>query len=182
MRKISIVLICFSLVATLCLLQNARGAEGPQVSQQVISATEMNPVERGKHLVMIAGCNDCHTKNYLTLEGNVPEAEWLEGSSLGWSGPWGTTYAVNLREFIQPLTEQQWVDIARMLKARPPMPWWELRELDTRDLAAIYQCVKQLGPSGEAAPTYLPPGQKPNPPYAEFVLGPAPAPTSETQK
>jgi hypothetical protein len=31
-------------------------------------------------------------------EGNVPEKEWLMGSGAqGWRGPWGTTYASNLR-------------------------------------------------------------------------------------
>src|SRR5262245_23109438 len=58
------------------------------------SATDL---ERGRYLVKIAGCNDCHTPGYLLSAGQVPEALWLTGDSFGWRGPWGTTYATNLR-------------------------------------------------------------------------------------
>jgi hypothetical protein len=74
---------------------------------------------------------------------------------------------------MQGLTEDQWVDFARTLKARPPMPWWELREIDAQDLRSIYRLIKHLGPVGEDAPAFLMPGQKPNTPYAEFFLVPA---------
>jgi hypothetical protein len=47
-------------------------------------------VERGRYLVSIAGCNDCHTANYPVRGGKVPEAEWLTGDALGWRGPWRT--------------------------------------------------------------------------------------------
>ncbi|MDX1487796.1 MAG: hypothetical protein R3268_06320, partial [Acidiferrobacterales bacterium] len=62
-------------------------------------AAEIDPklVERGRYLSVIAGCNDCHTSGYLWSNGDVPEKDWLTGDTLGWRGPWGTTYAVNLR-------------------------------------------------------------------------------------
>ena len=56
--------------------------------------------------------------------GKVPEAEWLKGDSLGWRGPWGTTYPANLRLYMAPMTQDQWVRTAKDLKTRPPMPWF----------------------------------------------------------
>jgi hypothetical protein len=38
-----------------------------------------------------------------------------------------------------------------------------------QDLRAILLFVKNLGPKGVNAPAYLPPNQKPKPPYFEFV-------------
>jgi len=49
-------------------------------------------LERGKYLVVVGGCNDCHTPNYPETAGKVPEADWLAGSAVGFQGPWGTTY------------------------------------------------------------------------------------------
>ena len=43
---------------------------------------------RGKYLVQIAGCNDCHTPGYTSSAGKVDEKLWLTGDQLGWRGPW----------------------------------------------------------------------------------------------
>jgi mono/diheme cytochrome c family protein len=134
------------------------------------SSPRASQLAQGRYLVMMSGCNDCHTHGYLQLEGKVPETDWLTGESVGWYGPWGTTYAINLRLFIHSLTEDAWVNFSRGLKARPAMPWWELREMKEQDLRAIYRFVRSLGPKGQNAPSYLPPDQKPKPPYFEFVL------------
>ena len=58
-------------------------------------------VKRGRYLVKTGGCNDCHTAVYAMIGGNVPEAEWLRGDEVGWRGVWGTTYATNLRLYMQ---------------------------------------------------------------------------------
>jgi len=129
-------------------------------------------IDRGRYLVMIAGCNDCHTPNYLLSDGKTPEAEWLTGSSFGWHGPWGTTYAPNLRLLLDTLGEDEWVQKATQLKARPPMPWYSLNLLKDEDLRAIYRYVRHIGPAGEPAPQYLPPGQEPPPPFASFPSPP----------
>ena len=76
-------------------------------------------VERGRYLVRIGGCNDCHTPGYAVTGGKVPESQWLVGDALGWRGPWGTTYATNLRLYMQDLTEEQWVQKGKALSARP---------------------------------------------------------------
>lgn len=78
-------------------------------------------VDRGKYLVTIAGCNDCHTP--LTMGPNGPEPDWsrmLSGhpeslvmpeapklpegpwqvsvahTITAWSGPWGVSFTANL--------------------------------------------------------------------------------------
>jgi mono/diheme cytochrome c family protein len=127
-----------------------------------------NQVERGRYLIRIGGCNDCHTAGYAPTGGKVPEPQWLTGDGLGWSGPWGTTYATNLRLYMQNLTEDQWVKTARTLQTRPPMPWFNVRDMSTRDLRAMYRYVRHLGPAGNPAPAYLPPEKTPPQPYVQF--------------
>jgi mono/diheme cytochrome c family protein len=125
-------------------------------------------LKRGKYLVQIGGCNDCHTPGYPEKGGKVPEAQWLTGDILGWRGPWGTTYATNLRLYFQDLTEDEWVKKGKALKARPPMPWFNLRDMTTTDLRALYRYVRHLGPAGKPAPAYLPPDKMPPQPYVQF--------------
>jgi len=87
------------------------------------AAPAQSPVERGKYLVMVGGCNDCHTPKKMgpngpeadmtrELSGN-PQTEklaavppgliapdkWLTivNNHLGaWAGPWGVSFAANL--------------------------------------------------------------------------------------
>ena len=128
-------------------------------------------VERGRYLVQVAGCNDCHTPGYIMAEGRVPEKDWLIGERLGWRGPWGTTYAVNLRLALNDLSEEQWLLKAKVGQFRPPMPWFNLHAMTEDDLRAIYHFVRALGPAGEPAPAYVPPDKEPAGPA---VLFPAP--------
>lgn len=125
-------------------------------------------VERGRYLVKIAGCNDCHTAGYAPSGGNVPEDQWLTGDKLGFRGPWGTTYPINLRLHVQAYSEEQWLEYARSMQSRPPMPWFALRDMTEDDRRAIYHYMRHLGPAGEPAPVYLPPGERPNGPVIQF--------------
>ena len=153
-------------IAALCALL----ASLPVVAQEKKKADPQ--VERGRYLVRIAGCNDCHTAGYALSGGKVPESQWLTGDALGWRGPWGTTYPTNLRLSMQDLTEEQWVKKAKMLNARPPMPWFNVRDMSASDLRAIYRYVRQLGPAGKPAPAYVPPGETPSGPYVQFPAPP----------
>jgi mono/diheme cytochrome c family protein len=125
-------------------------------------------VERGRYVVTIGGCNDCHTPNYAPSGGKVPEKEWLTGDALGWRGPWGTTYPSNLRLYMQDLSEEQWVRKAKGLMTRPPMPWFNVRAMSARDLRAMYRYIRHLGPAGKPAPAYVPPDKTPPPPFVQF--------------
>jgi mono/diheme cytochrome c family protein len=133
---------------------------------------EQGMIERGRYLMRIAGCNDCHTAGYAQSGGNVPEAQWLTGDALGWSGPWGTTYPANLRLVIAGMSEQEWIQRARAAKYRPPMPWFALRDMSEADLRAAYRYIRSLGPAGKPAPAYVPPGDKAAGPVVMFPAPP----------
>src|SRR4051812_10783988 len=124
-------------------------------------------VDRGRYVVRTAGCNDCHTPGYAASGGAVKEPHWLTGDSLGWEGAWGTTYPINLRLFMQSITADQWLNLARQ-PARPPMPWFALRDMTDADLLAIYHYVRSLGPAGQQAPAFVPPGQAAATPVIRF--------------
>jgi len=84
-------------------------------------APTQSPVERGKYLTLVGGCNDCHTPKKMTAMGPVPDTSLLlsghpaamplfavnrkemEGKGLAvtndmtaWVGPWGVSYSANL--------------------------------------------------------------------------------------
>lgn len=135
-------------------------------------------VERGRYIAQVAGCNDCHTAGYLLSGGEVPVSEWLRGDSFGWRGPWGTTYPPNLRLFLKDMSEDQWIEVARTLKRRSPMPWYTVNMMHEDDLRSLYRFVRSLGEPGEHAPAYVPPGVDPGGAYALF---PSPPPAETEQ-
>ncbi len=144
----------------------------PAVSPQVVAAS---PIEAGRYLVVIGGCNDCHTPGWDTSNGKVPEDDWLTGKAYGFRGPWGTTYPGNLRTFFSTMTEDQWVAFATNWHARPPMPSMNLQQMSDSDLRAMYQFITSLGEKGVPAPNYVPPNKEPATPYA--VLAPYDSPS-----
>lgn len=131
------------------------------------STATTTSIDRGRYIVKTAGCNDCHTPGYAQSGGQTEEQHWLVGDSVGWSGPWGVTYPINLRLFMQSVTAEQWMKIARQ-PARPPMPWFALRDMSDADLLAVYEYIRDLGPAGEEAPAYLAPGTKATTPVVAF--------------
>ena len=165
MNKFIPIVFFLTLVATQMLYRTAIASE-PALDPQLI--------EQGRYIARIAGCNDCHTPGYIFTGGNVPESLWLSGDSFGWRGPWGTTYGSNLRLFINNMSEDAWVAVARTLKRRPPMPWFNLNEMKESDLRSLYQFILSLGDPGAPAPAYVPPDKEPETPYAIF-----PAPPTE---
>ncbi|HEX7718360.1 MAG TPA: hypothetical protein VF389_01020, partial [Woeseiaceae bacterium] len=85
------------------------------------AGTSDGKLERGKYLVTIAGCNDCHTPWKLGPQGPepdmnrmlsghpeslalpepppLPEGPWVvlaDATNTAWSGPWGISYTANL--------------------------------------------------------------------------------------
>src|SRR5689334_16080369 len=156
-------------VAVLSAVSAAAGAADAPETQRATS----KDLSRGKYIVQIAGCNDCHTPGYAMSGGKVPEKDWLVGDQLGWRGGWGTTYPVNLRLYMQKISEAQWVQRAKSMETRPPMPWFALRAMTDADLRALYRFIRHLGPAGTEAPAYVPPDQEPKPPYVQFP-GPPP--------
>lgn len=128
-------------------------------------------IEAGRYLVAVGGCNDCHTPGYVQGGGKTPESDRLKGSVTGWQGPWGTTYAHNLRLTTASLTEDEWVEMLSTRDALPIMPWPSVRALHEADKRAIYRYVRSLpGDAGAPAPSALPPGQMPTTPYEDLNL------------
>jgi len=131
------------------------------------AAADTAAIKRGQYLVQIGGCNDCHTTGYAEKAGNVPLDEWLTGAPVGFKGAWGTSYAANLRLTVSALTEDQWVTFARVPR-RPPMPWFNLRDMNDDDLRAIYRFIRELGPKGQRTPAAAAPGVTVNTPVIVF--------------
>ena len=122
-------------------------------------------VERGKQVSMVGGCNDCHTLGYNESGGKIDPATALKGTAIGWRGPWGTTYPRNLRITVQDKTEDQFVEYAKKLQTRPPMPYYNVNAMDESDIRSLYQYIKSLGAPGDQVPEFVPPGTEPKTPY-----------------
>ena len=134
------------------------------VPSSLLAAEEVS-VERGLYISIIGGCHFCHTEGYRAAEGKIDPAKALQGSSIGWRGPWGTTYAVNLRDIVLGYTEDKWIDRMKTKVNLPPMPWYQLQAMDESDLRSLYRYIKSLGFPGDSAPFYREPGKEPRTPY-----------------
>jgi len=147
-----LILLFFNLLFVSCM--------GPGWQQQ-------QDVERGRKLVLEMRCNNCHTPDY-DLRASVPEEDWLVGSNLGFYGPSGTVYPVNLRLLVNRISEDKWVNLTRQMRKGMPMDAVLLPSAPEQDLRAIYRFVKYLGPKGEPAPESLPAGETPQTRYIEY--------------
>jgi hypothetical protein len=120
-----------------------------------------DPVSAGRFLVNFGGCNDCHTPHWNQLHDQIPEAARLTGNPEGFAGPWGTSYASNLRLMFAGMSEAEWLRRVRDPgQTHPPMPWWNLQALTVDDQRAIYAYIRGLGPAGERMPKYAPPAAR----------------------
>ena len=160
---------------------DATPAEASASPKPYISAE--SDIDAGRYLVKIGGCNDCHTPGYvegIMMTGTaMPEADWLKGADVGFSGPWGVSYAANLRLSFQNMDEEQFIEMARKGQGRPPMPWPSLQAMSDEDLSAIYTYIHSLGAAGEPAPAALSPGVAPDRPHIPFIPQ---APTKQATK
>ena len=151
--------------ALLASLAVAAAITGPAAADQ---KADRKMLEHGRYLIQVGGCNDCHTPGYPESGGQMPREQWLTGSPVGFSGPWGTTYPSNLRLTVNAMTEAQWLKRARSAM-RPPMPGPSLNAMSDQDLRAVYRFIRGLGATGVPAPAYVPPDQVVVTPYIEFV-------------
>jgi len=162
MRRVLAVCVVASLVAAVVSVTGCGNSAAGGGSAVKVAGPSREAI--GKYLVQIGGCNDCHTPG--AMEGKLPaESEWLTGSPLGFKGPWGTTYAPNLRLKIQPYTEEMFIKTFKARDAKPPMPWASLHAMSNEDLGAVWVYIKSLGQAGQAMPEALPPGVEPRGPY-----------------
>jgi hypothetical protein len=103
--------------------QQPTAAPNQSTTTSAQTTPTQTPVERGKYLVTVGGCNDCHTPKKLGPNGPEPDmtrelsgnpatekvtpvpakliapGKWLTvaNNHLGaWAGPWGVSFAMNL--------------------------------------------------------------------------------------
>jgi mono/diheme cytochrome c family protein len=134
-------------------------------------------IERGKYLVTISGCSDCHTAG--SLEGKPDMAHYLGGGDIGWALPGlGTFVPPNLTPDkatgLGNWTRKQIVT-AIMTGKRPDgrilapiMPWQDFAHLHRRDAFAIAAYLKSLPPVHHQVPG--PFGAKDKPPIPVYAI------------
>ena len=147
-------------------------------------------IERGKYLVTLGGCDDCHTPGYFF--GKPDMARFLGGSEVGFEIPGlGVFHGPNLtpdqdtglgkwstEEIVTAITKGQRPD-GRVLA--PIMPWHAFANLTRDDVLAITTFLKSLPAVKNKVPGPFGPSEKPTsfvmkivPPEAVTAEGSAP--------
>jgi len=127
-------------------------------------------VERGKYLVTIAGCNDCHTPGYFL--GKPDTARYLGGSDVGFEVPGlGVFYGANLTSDKETglgnWTTEQIINTFQTgvrpdgRHLAPPMPAPAFAKLTKSDARAIATFLKSLPPVNNKVPGPFGPNEKP---------------------
>ncbi|SEO32101.1 hypothetical protein SAMN05192574_10762 [Mucilaginibacter gossypiicola] len=182
----ALMLLVYSLVSC-----GGRAKEQSSVQADTISGTML--VKRGEYLVTTMGCNDCHSPKYMTPHGpaidslsmlsgfpaNKPVPEYpadlvkkgyvvFTGDATAAMGPWGTSFAANLRpddtgigtwteaQFKNALTHGKFKGLDGSRTLMPPMPWQNFVALQDRDVKAIFHYLKSLSPYKNIVPAFIP--------------------------
>lgn len=134
------------------------------------SGVAAQEIERGKYLVGLGGCFDCHTPGYFL--GKPDMTRYLGGSDVGFEIPGlGVFYGPNLT----PDRETglgNWTSDQIVLALRtgrrpdgrilaPAMPWRQLSQLSDSDAAAIAAYLKSLSSVSNRVPGPFKPNEKP---------------------
>jgi mono/diheme cytochrome c family protein len=137
--------------------------------------TKAERVDRGRYLVSIAGCHDCHSPKVDTMMTPDP-ARPLSGRPMttqpptqgpneirasldftAFAGPWGNSYAANLTPDRETGIGARYDEMAFIKTIRtgkkpegealaPPMPWPVYSKMTDEDLKAVYAYLKTLPP------------------------------------
>jgi mono/diheme cytochrome c family protein len=171
---------------------NAQTADAHVDTTTSAPEAKMSPVKRGEYLVTLGGCNDCHTPMKMGANGPEPDMSrmlsglpedvkltkppkhdgaWMwsgAGANAAFSGPWGTSYAMNLTPDsltgIGTWTEEIFMNTIRSGKhwgtsrpIMPPMPWFNYAKATDEDLKAIYAYLRTIPPVHNTIRPYEPP-------------------------
>src|SRR5207249_10927311 len=157
-----------------------------QSAGQATKAGTASAVERGKYLVSITGCHDCHSPKK-DAAGHVDETRPLSGRPAttpapsttageihtaldltAWTGPWGTTYASNLTPdtttglLARRYDEASFVAVFRTGKKPngvgilPPMPYAMYANMTDVDLTSIWAYLQTIKPVCNKHPANVP--------------------------
>ncbi len=161
-HKLIILLVVMLVVTAGCV------ESGKKVSWNEAKRQQSLVIDRGRQVIKTMGCNSCHTQDYMIKRFNIPEEDWLLGSTLGFHGTYGTAYPTNLRLLLNNMTEDEWLVLAKQMRENSPMAWIMLSATVDQDLRAIYKFVKHLGPKGTPALSRLAAGVMPTTQYVEY--------------
>lgn len=136
-------------------------------------------VARGKYLVTLMGCGDCHTPGYFL--GKPDLAHPLSGSDIGFFVPGvGVRWGPNLTPDPQTgLGTWSDADVIRALRTGvtpggrrliPAMPYESFAALTDADAAAIVAYLRSLPPVRHAVPAPVGPDEKPSAGYLTVVM------------
>lgn len=150
-------------------------------------------VVRGKYLVDVMGCHDCHTPWKLGPNGpemdmsraltghpeemTMPPAPalapgpWMAtfGATMtAWSGPWGTSFTMNLtpdkETGLGDWTVEQFIATMKTGRDRgkgrpllPPMPYFNLAKLSDEDIRSVFAYLQSLPPVKNRVPQPIDP-------------------------
>jgi mono/diheme cytochrome c family protein len=134
------------------------------------AAAQQAQAERGKYLVAIAGCNDCHTPGYFF--GKPEMSRYLGGSDVGFEIPGlGVFHGPNLTpdsetglgnwSVGQIVTTLQTGKRPDGRELAPSMPWRAFASLTKDDATAIAVFLKSLPPVKNKVPGPFGPAEKP---------------------
>ena len=160
---VSRVVLCFRRFAALvipCVALFLVVAAAAAISSRTALAQDAQ-IKRGKYLVALGGCNDCHTPGYFF--GKPDMARFLGGSEVGFEMPGlGVFHGPNLtpdqdtglgkwstEEIAMAITKGQRPD-GRMLA--PIMPWHAFASLTDEDVRAMVAFLKDLPPVKNKVP------------------------------
>ena len=126
------------------------------------------PVERGKYLVTIAGCNDCHTPGYFF--GKPDKARFLGGSEVGFRSSRARHLMVPTSRLTRPASNWTSAQVLAALQIgvrpdgrllAPIMPWHAYASLSQSDASAIVAFLRSLPPVKNKVPGPFGPTDKP---------------------
>jgi mono/diheme cytochrome c family protein len=170
---------------------------GGGVEEQLVpppTPAGLNPKQvRGKYLVEIMGCHDCHTPMKMgpngpqwdmdrMLSGHpeqlvmppapaLPAGPWIATAAAtftAWSGPWGTSFTMNLtpdkETGLGDWTVEEFIATMKTGKDRgkgrpilPPMPVQNLAQLSDEDIRAVFAYLQTLKPIKNRVPQPIDP-------------------------
>ena len=135
------------------------------------AASAESPVERGRYLVTLGGCNDCHTPGYFLGKPDFSKA--LSGSEVGFAIPGqgvfvGRNLTPDKETGLGSWTDDQIV-VALTSGMRPDgrelapiMPWRSFAHLSPDDARAIVAYLRSLPPVKHAVPGPFKAGETPS--------------------
>jgi mono/diheme cytochrome c family protein len=142
------------------------------------NAADQDQIARGKYMVSLMGCGDCHTPGHFFGKDDL--ARNLAGSDVGFGIPLGVFVGPNLtpdnetglgnwtpEQIAAALTKGERPD-GRILA--PVMPWRRFANLTPSDAQAIALYLKSLPPISHQVPGPFGPNQVPT----VFVMSPQP--------